>query len=158
MNQQGVSVKAPASLAAILISLASACWGESPRIDGTWNIATHVGEDWFGDSKDIVGSAQVFGPGSDADGPFFSCDGGMSMGYHVYDIDSFAAVPDFSDMFALVIDDIAAAGDNIFVHRITCTGTSEATSRRNLYPFVTAGENHGWYPFNGGLFSFVLVD
>jgi hypothetical protein len=139
---------APIKLAFCLAATAA----QADFIDTKWTVTSFAGEAWFVDAPGLIGATQEFYKGFAA-GAFYACDyAGQSMTYTTYSTADFLANPEFAT-FAVVADQVKAAGATVYVHRISCAG-GDAATRRVIYPFVTTeGRKTAFYLFEGGVFT-----
>ena len=124
---------------------------QADSIDGQWSIVGFKGEAWFVDPQELIGSTQEF-QGGFAVGPLYSCDfAGQSMTYTTYANEEFFNNPEFAQFLA-VEEELTSSNSLVFVHRITCDGQGDASSRRVLYPIVTnEARVSAWYLYEGGI-------
>lgn len=139
----------PFALAALLFLNPSASQADS--IDGQWSIVGFRGEAWFLNSQELIGKTQEFEGGS-ASGPLYSCNfAGQSMTYTTYKNEEFFNNPEFV-AFRAVEEGLTLSSSKVFVHRITCDGQGDTSSRRVLYPIVTnEARASAWYLYEGGI-------
>ncbi|WP_109312473.1 hypothetical protein [Ruegeria sp. AU67] len=97
---------------------------------------------------EAVGRSQSFNRGF-ADGVFFTCNGGLSATYNVYENDAFFQNPEF-ELFLPYREGMELSSERLFVHRISCTSNGFSA----IYPFMTnEARKSAWYLFEGGVFS-----
>ena len=118
--------------------------------DGRWNVIDFIGERFWEDSQHHQkdeSKYQEFLQGS-SEGTFYNCNyKGQTKGYNTYGINEFLNNSEMK-LFKKYKNELHFTKDNIFVHRINCTGSNDT-----LYPFVTQyGTNKAYYPFERGIY------
>lgn len=136
---------------AIICNISSAVCADF--IDTYWKVKKFTGEEWYIDTTEMIDRGQSFYKGF-AEGVFYNCNyEGQSATYTTYTINEFFANPEFK-LFVPLADEISQGATSIFVHRITCAGTTNPESRDLIYPLVTNDlRKFAWYLFEGGVYT-----